>query len=321
MNITIKDLARETGLTSATISAYFNGASVRPYNRDKIERAVEKLGYIRNDYARALRTHRSMTVGVLLPELYNAFAAGVVTQIEDTLKQHRYGLLICDCRSDVGREGEAVRFLQSKTVDGLIVIPSSDSALSLDSAISKNLPLVAMDRYTESRNISHVVLSNRKTAREATARILAEGRRKVGVIYGDQSVFKSRERLSGYREAMREAGLDAESFEECGDLTIDGGYEAMKRLLRAHPDLDGIFITSYEMTMGAAVAVNEAGLEFGKDISFTGFDCTKLLPRLFPGIHMVVQPLQEMGRVAAETLLAMINGGPIRNIVLDCKVI
>ena len=83
MAVTIKDLARETGLTAATISAYFNGASVRPYNREKIERAIDKLGYIRNDYARALRTHRSMTIGVLIPELSNMFFTGLVTEIEE----------------------------------------------------------------------------------------------------------------------------------------------------------------------------------------------------------------------------------------------
>ena len=119
MSVTIKDLARETGLTAATISAYFNGAIVRPYNREKIDKAVEKLGYIRNDYARALRTHKSMTVGVIIPEFYNSFAARVVTEIENALRSHRYGIIISDCGSSVEREREAVRFLLSKTVDGL----------------------------------------------------------------------------------------------------------------------------------------------------------------------------------------------------------
>ena len=131
MAVTIKDLARETGLTAATISAYFNGASVRSYNREKIERAIDKLGYIRNDYARALRTHRSMTIGVLIPELSNMFFTGLVTEIEEALRLKRYGLIICDCRSDPSREREAVKFLQSKTVDGIIVMPATDSASSL----------------------------------------------------------------------------------------------------------------------------------------------------------------------------------------------
>ena len=83
MGVTIKDLARETGLTAATISAYFNGGNVRAYNREKIERAIEKLGYVRNDYARALRTHKSMTVGVLIPEMSNLFSTTIIAEMEE----------------------------------------------------------------------------------------------------------------------------------------------------------------------------------------------------------------------------------------------
>lgn len=316
MSVTIKDLARETGLTAATISAYFNGASVRPYNREKIDKAVEKLGYIRNDYARALRTHKSMTVGVIIPEFYNSFAARVVTEIENALRSHRYGIIISDCGSSVEREREAVRFLLSKTVDGLIVIPSSDSAASLDLAVRQALPVVALDRYTESRNISHVVLSNRKTAREATQAMFDEGRRKIAAIFGDQNIFKARERLLGCREAALAAG--AQLFEEPGELSMEGGYKAVKKLLFEHPDLQGVIATNYEMTIGAAVALKEAGIKAG-DFAFTGFDAVKMLPLLCPGMRLIVQPLKQMGQVAAETLLSMIDGGPVRNIVLDAE--
>lgn len=316
MSVTIKDLARETGLTAATISAYFNGAIVRPYNREKIDKAVEKLGYIRNDYARALRTHKSMTVGVIIPEFYNSFAARVVTEIENALRSHRYGIIISDCGSSVKREREAVRFLLSKTVDGLIVIPSSDSAASLDLAVRQALPVVALDRYTESRNISHVVLSNRKTAREATQAMFDEGKRKIAAIFGDQNIFKARERLLGCREAALAAG--AQLLEEPGELSMEGGYKAVKTLLFEHPDLQGVIATNYEMTIGAAVALKEAGIKAG-DFAFTGFDAVKMLPLLCPGMRLIVQPLKQMGQVAAETLLSMIDGGPVRNIVLDAE--
>ncbi len=316
MSVTIKDIARETGLTAATISAYFNGASVRPYNREKIDKAVEKLGYIRNDYARALRTHKSKTVGVIIPEFYNSFAARVVTEIENALRSHRYGIIISDCGSNVEREREAVRFLLSKTVDGLIVIPSSDSAASLDLAVRQALPVVALDRYTESRNISHVVLSNRKTAREATQAMFDEGRRKIAAIFGDQNIFKARERLLGCREAALAAG--AQLLEEPGELSMEGGYKAVKKLLFEHPDLQGVIATNYEMTIGAAVALKEAGIKAG-DFAFTGFDAVKMLPLLCPGMRLIVQPLKQMGQVAAETLLSMIDGGPVRNIVLDAE--
>ena len=92
-------------------------------------------------------------------------------------------------------------------------------------------------------------------------------------------------------------------------------------LLSGEPGLQGIFATNYEMSIGAAIALKETGKTIGGDFAFTGFDSVQMLPVLCPGMHMVVQPIRELGMVAAETLLAMINGGPIRNIVLDCKVI
>ena len=319
MAITIKDLARETGLTAATISAYFNGASVRPYNKEKIERAIDKLGYIRNDYARALRTHRSMTVGVLIPELSNAFSTALVTEIEEAMRLKQYGVIISDCRSDPAREKEAVRFLQSKTVDGLIIMPATDSADSLSSALMKKLPVVALDRYTGSGEISHVVVSNRKASRTAVEEMLSSGKRRIAVVHGDEKLFTARERLAGYREAMNAAG--AQTLEEFSDFTVRGGYTAVKKLFTEHPDTEGLFTTNYEMTVGAAVALKELDKEIGGDFAFTGFDGVQILHALCPGMRMVVQPVHELGTVAAETLLAMIDGGPVRNIVLDCSLV
>lgn len=94
MSITIKDLAKETGLGCATISAYLNGVPVRPYNKEKIEKAIKKLGYIRNDYARGLKTHRSRTIGVLIPELSNIFSTTIITEMEEVLRAHGYGIIV-----------------------------------------------------------------------------------------------------------------------------------------------------------------------------------------------------------------------------------
>ena len=107
-------------------------------------------------------------------------------------------------------------------------------------------------------------------------------------------------------------------MEEPGELSMEGGYKAVKKLLFEHPDLQGVIATNYEMTIGAAVALKEAGIKAG-DFAFTGFDAVKMLPLLCPGMRLIVQPLKQMGQVAAETLLSMIDGGPVRNIVLDAE--
>ena len=148
MAVTIKDLAKETGLACATISAYLNGVPVRAYNKVKIEAAIGKLGYIRNEYARGLKTHKSGTIGVLIPELSNIFSTTIITEIEEHLREKGYGIIVCDCRTDARREEESVRFLLSKMVDGLIIMPVSADKSSFKAATDNNIPVVVIDRKT-----------------------------------------------------------------------------------------------------------------------------------------------------------------------------
>lgn len=320
MSVTIKDIAKETGLSNATISAYLNGIPVRKYNHVKIEEAIKRLGYIRNDYARGLKTHRSGTVGVLIPELSNVFSTTIVTELEETLRDKGYGIIVCDCRSDLQRESEALRFLISKMVDGLIVMPVSTRKEALESVLEKNIPMVIIDRMTDAETVSHVVINNREASAEATERLLDKGCGKIALIVGDDSVYTALERKLGYREAMERRGLYDESFVYDGGLSVQGGYAATKKILRDHPDVQGIFVANYEMTIGSVIALNEEGKRIGKDVQFMGFDNIEISKAFVPEIATVTQPLEEIGRSAAEKLLDVIDGGSPCNITLKATV-
>ena len=321
MAVTIKDLARETGLANATISAYLNGIPVREYNRIKIEEAIKKLGYIRNDYARGLKTHRSGTIGVLIPELSNVFSTTIITEIEECLRNKGYGIIVCDCRTDLHREEESVRFLLSKMVDGLIIMPVSTDKKAFAVAVQKNIPVVVIDRKTNSEDVSHIVINNREISREATERILAKGCRKIALVTGDTEVYTAKERKAGYEDAMRKAGVYDESFVKNGGLSVDGGYSATKEILAEIPDVQAIFVTNYEMTIGSIIAINEEGRKIGKDIEFTGFDKVEITSSFVPAMHTVNQPLEEIGRVAADVMTEMIEGACPRDIVLKAEIL
>lgn len=321
MAVTIKDLARETGLANATISAYLNGIPVREYNRIKIEEAIKKLGYIRNDYARGLKTHRSGTIGVLIPELSNVFSTTIITEIEECLRNKGYGIIVCDCRTDLRREEESVRFLLSKMVDGLIIMPVSTDKKAFAVAVQKNIPVVVIDRKTNSEDVSHIVINNREISREATERILAKGCRKIALVTGDTEVYTAKERKAGYEDAMRKAGVYDESFVKNGELSVDGGYSATKEILAEIPDVQAIFVTNYEMTIGSIIAINEEGRKIGKDIEFTGFDKVEITSAFAPAMHTVNQPLEEIGRVAADVMTEMIEGACPRDIVLKAEIL
>lgn len=315
MAATIKDIARETGLGCATISAYLNGANVRPKNKELIEAAIKKLGYVRNEYARGLKMHRSMTVGVLIPELSNEFSTTIVSEIEDGLRSQGYGILVCDCRSDLELEKRSLRFLQSKMVDGVIVMPMSTDG-KIFSALPENIPAVAIDRFTLSERVSHVLINNREISAQAVRTLTHKGHRRVALISGARGLYTADERRKGYEEAMRIAGCYDETMIDNGNFTVDGGYLAMKEIIRAGRDVTAVFVTNYEMTVGAIIAINEMRRKVPQDYSFIGFDNHELSKVITPRLATVTQPLRDIGREAAVQLLREMAGGERRDIIL-----
>lgn len=320
MAITIKDLARETGLGCATISAYLNGVPVRPYNKEKIEKAVKKLGYIRNDYARGLKTHKSRTIGVLIPELSNIFATTIISEMEEVLRVHGYGIIVCDCRTDLKLEQQALKFLLSKMVDGLIVMPISTDGSALDIALDTGVPVTVIDRLTDNERVSHVIINNTEISKRATEKLIGEGCNRIALISGPTTVYTAKERRRGYREAIEAQGEYDESRVYNGELSVEGGYQATKRVLAELPDVDGIFVTNYEMTVGCMIALSELGKKIGDEIKFIGFDNVEMSQVFTPKLTTVNQPLKEIGQFAADTILAMIDGDKPRDIVLKANI-
>lgn len=320
MAITIKDLARETGLGCATISAYLNGVPVRPYNKEKIEKAVKKLGYIRNDYARGLKTHRSRTIGVLIPELSNIFATTIISEMEEVLRAHGYGIIVCDCRTDLKLEQQSLKFLLSKMVDGLIVMPISTDGGALDIALDTGVPVTVIDRLTDNERVSHVVINNTEISKRATEKLINEGCRQIALITGPNTVYTAKERRRGYREAIEAQGEYDERHVYNGELSVEGGYQATKRILSDFPDVDGIFVTNYEMTVGCMIALSELGKKIGDEIKFIGFDNVEMSKVFTPKLTTVNQPLKEIGQFAADTILAMIDGDKPRDVVLKADI-
>lgn len=319
MAVTIKDIAKATGLGNATISAYLNGVPVRSYNKEKIEKAIKELGYIRNDYARGLKTHSSKTIGVLIPELSNIFATTIISEMEEELRNKGYGIIVCDCKTDLVREQEAIRFLLSKMVDGLIIMPVSTNENTFKLAVENNIPTVVIDRLTDCKNVSHIIINNREVSKKAVSKLLEKGCKKIVNISGSEDVYTAFERRKGYMEKIQDCKNQQPIIYD-GKLSVEGGYNATKQAIMEHPDTDGIFVTNYEMTMGSIIALKELGYIIGDDIKFYGFDNVEMSRVFNPKLSTVNQPLLEIGAKAAETILNMIDGSNPENIMLKAQI-
>lgn len=308
MAATIKDIAKETGLGLATISSYLNGGNVRDANRIKIEAAIELLHFEVNEVARGLKTNKTKMIGIIIPELNNIFCAEIITEVEDQLRCHGYATMICDCRTDEHREEEAVEFLLHRRVDGLIIMPSGKQGKYLQKFIRANKPVILIDRKLKDIACDCVLVDNKGAAKEAVEKLIQAGHKKIGMIVGPADVYTAQERHAGYCQAMMHAGLCVEEqLMVHGDYTIQGGAAAMKQLLENNSSMTAVFVSNYEMTMGAIIQINESGLSIPEQLSFIGFDNLEFARASIPTLSIVTQPTKEIANHVSRLILGRLE--------------
>jgi LacI family transcriptional regulator len=318
MAATMKDLSRETGLGLATISKYFNGGTVRERNRVLIEAAVKKLHYVPNEMARSLKTSHSRVIGVVIPELSNAFITSIISSMEDILRKQNYAVIVCDCRSDPKREKDAVEFLLHRRVDGLINMATDMTGAHLKSALSAGIPVLLVDRLIDSLlgRVSAVVIDNVHAAAQAVQKLTSLNHRQIGIVLGSRNLYTTDQRLTGYLDALKKAGITPEDdYIRYGDYTMDGGYQAVQELLKLDHRPTALFVTNFEMTLGAMLALQHNNIRVPEDLSVIGFDKLELFGEIFPDLTLIRQPQLSIGREAANLMLDLLNGSAIHRTV------
>ena len=310
MASTMKDLSRETGLGLATISKYFNGGTVREKNRVLIEAAVKKLHYVPNEVARSLKTQQTRVIGVVIPELSNAFITSIISSMEDILRKHDSAVIVCDCRSDPKREKEAVEFLLHRRVDGLINMATDATGAHLKAALSAGIPVLLVDRLIDSLRgkVSAVVIDNIHASYQAVRKLTELGHRQIGLVLGSPNLYTTNQRLTGYLNALKEAGITpSDEYIRYGDYTMDGGYQAVQSLLRLKKRPTALFVTNFEMTLGTMLALQHSGVRVPDDLSVIGFDKLELFGEIFPDLTLIRQPQLSIGRETANLMLDLLG--------------
>ena len=310
MAATMKDLSRETGLGLATISKYFNGGTVREKNRVLIEAAVKKLHYVPNEVARSLKTQQSRVIGVVIPELSNAFITSIISSMEDILRKHDYAVIVCDCRSDAKREKEAVEFLLHRRVDGLINMATDVTGNHLKAALAAGIPVILVDRLVEALRgkTSAVVIDNAYASHQAVRKLTDLGHRQIGLVLGSPNLYTTNQRLSGYLNALKEAGITpSDEYIRYGDYTMDGGYQAVQDLMKLRRRPTARFVTNFEMTLGTMLALQHNGIRVPDDLSVIGFDKLELFGEIFPDLTLIRQPQLSIGRETANLMLDLLG--------------
>lgn len=309
MASTLKDVARATGLSIATISKYLNGVAVKERNRIAIDKAVKELDFRINEIARGLKTNRTMTIGVLIPELENIFSTAIVSNIENILMQHGYSTILCDYKSNPVIEAEKAEFLINKMVDGIITMPYYAQTDSIKRIMDKGIPVILIDRMIEGLDCDCVLVDNLNASYTAVEKIITHGHKNIGIICGPQNIYTTKERLKGYLRVHEDYAMPIDNrLIKHGNYDIQSGYELSRELLELESPPTAIFVTNYEMTLGAIIAFNELNVEIPKQLSFIGFDNMQMALIVKPPLSIVIQPVAQIGEEAANLMLKRLKG-------------
>lgn len=303
MASTIKDIRNETGLALSTISKYLNGGNVREENAVKIDAAVKKLDYHPNELARALITKQTRTVSFIVNDITSQFCGMMLRYAVERLRRYGYSAIFCDSDQDPALEAENIRFCLEKNVDGILLMPVGKDPAVLCPAKEAGVPVVLIDREIEGAQCDCVTIDNRLAAKRAVSYLIEKGHTKIGAIYSTE--YTGYERYLGYCDAMREAGLSVpEEFtlsgvRHCTEL----GYEGMKAFLRFREPPTAVFLSNYEVNLGAVMALNENGLLCPEDISLMGFDDLVLSLVMKPEMTLMDQPMEKICDEAIRMLM------------------
>ena len=309
MAATIKDVAKRTGLSTATISKYINGVKVQEKNKLLIDEAIKELDFTVNTMARGLKTSKTMTIGVLIPDLENIFCTGIITNIENILMQYGYSTIICDYKLDVRLEGLKMDFLLNKMVDGIVFMPLSNSADSINKAVAKNVPVVLIDRPVPEINCDMVLVDNLNASYCAIEHLITRGHRNIGIICGQKDIYTAQERLKGYNRVFEDYGMQInEENIKYGNYQLESGYYLMREFLESETRPTAAFITNYEMTIGAFVAINENNIKIPEEMSVIGFDNLTMSKIIKPALSVVIQPMKQIGETVANLIMKRLKG-------------
>lgn len=301
---TIKDVAKHTGLSIATISKYINGGNVLEENRAMIQEAIELLGYKRNEMARGLKTNKTMTVGILIPSLENIFFTSIVSMIEDQLLEEGYGTIICDFKEDIDMEKKKLEFLVNKNVDGIIMVSYGADKAYIQELLDKKIPVILLDRMIKGLDCDCVLADNLNASYQAVEALITRKHKRIGIICGPEDTYTALERRKGYIRVHEDYDLEIDESLICpSDYTVEGGYEALKEFWNMGSRPSAVMVTNYEMTIGAIMAINELNIKVPEDLSIIGFDNIQMSKVVRPPLSIVEQPMKEIGRTAAKLLV------------------
>jgi LacI family transcriptional regulator len=310
--VTIQDVAKKAKVSVSTVSRVLNGkADVASETQNRILSVIEDLDYATNLAARSMRSRKKNLVGLIMPDIAYPFAIEVMKGVNQAIAESEFDLLVYTT-GDVRKSGRAsheqkyVSLLTNSISDGVILVAPVAEELKSDA------PIVSIDPLASHPNYPTVHATNYQGAVDATNYLLSLGHRRIGYISGRAGLESSNRRLKGYRETLEKAGIPVdEALIAPGDYTTATGISGTRTLLALEQPPTAIFASNDQMAMGVYQVAEERGLRIPEDLSVVGFD--NITESKYMGLTTVDQFISQMGYVATQMLIKIINGLPLED--------
>ena len=309
---TLKDIANTLGLSVPTVSkALKDYPDVSQKTKTLVKDLAKTLNYQPNAFAVSLRKSESKTIGVIIPETVHHFFSSVLKGIIHKAEEKGYLVIILQSNESYTLEKKQIDLLLRSKVDGILIsIANSTSEFKhLTSVISKDIPLVMFDKIAKVVSCSKVIINDREAAYRATTHLVKTGCRKIAHFRGPLMPQNSIDRFLGYKKALEDHELiyDPKLVYICEDMSFDEGKKYAKQLLNDHKDVDGIFVNTDLVAIGAINELNEQNIKIPEDISIIGFSNWFMSSVISPSLSTIDQPGFKMGKIACKLLLKQIK--------------
>ena len=305
----IRDVAELANVSTATVSHVVNGTRyVSPELTERVEAALLELDYRPDAVARSLRRGETLTIGLIVPNLEIPFFASVAYSIERAAAACGYSIILANSDWEHDRESILLQNLIMRQVDGLICISAGMSVAQIEPLVNVGTPVVTFERKLLDSGLDAVSIDNYGGAYTATKHLLELGHRRIAAIQGRRMSIVSEERLEGYHDALRDAGLEPNpDYVFSGDYLPEAGKLAALQILSLQKRPTAIFAFNDLMAMGALRVLGEHGLSVPDEMAVIGFDDIPICQYTTPALTTMRQPLEKMGVLAVDLLLQRIR--------------
>jgi len=322
--VTIKDVARAAGVGLMTVSRVINGVPGNKFSQETAERvreAIERLGYEPNHVARSLRGQRSGVIGLVTTNVSDPFWASCARGVEMEARKQNYVPILLASDENCLLEERQVAVLQAHRVDGLLLVSTYRSQRTTLTSRLARIPTVAVDRPIAGFKTDAVLIDNLSAARNVTLHLISHNHRRIAFVGYGEKIYTVRERIEGYQQAMNESGLEPQVFASASDPA--GARNLARRVLSMKQPPTAVFAANTMVMHGVMEAARDLGLSVPEHVAFAGFEDFRWAGLVKPGLTVVRQPGEEMGRRAAQLLFERLAGkqGPPQRIILDTELI